>query len=285
MINIIAEIGINHNGSMELCKKMILLAKNKCKANYVKIQKRNPLLCVPKIQMSKRKNTPWGEMSYIEYKYKIEFSEEQIKELVDFSKKNNIEFYASVWDIDSAKMMSKYTKICKIGSPCITNLKLCKLCRKLFPLLIISTGMSTEEEIEICVNTCQPNVIMHTNSTYPSPVEDLNLNYIHYLKKKWGNTSQIGYSGHDTTLETTYATVGMGVKWIEKHFTLDKNMWGSDQLSSLDSNGFSKLVKGIRNIESAMKYKIGPRILFEKEKEKRKSLRKENITKNKVLFT
>ena len=185
MTKIIAEIGINHNGSIEECKKMILLAKV-AGCEYAKIQKRNPDVCVPEHQKSKRRQTPWGEMSYLEYKHKIEFSEEQIKELVEYSKFIGIEFFASVWDLDSVKLMAKYTRIAKLGSASINDLELCRATREAFDFVIISTGMSTEEEIEAAVEASNPDVIMHTNSTYPCPVEDLNLRYIEYLKKNGG---------------------------------------------------------------------------------------------------
>jgi len=273
MINIISEIGINHNGSIEMCKKMILLSKV-AGVQYVKIQKRNPDICVPEKQKLKRRDTPWGEMSYLEYKHKIEFSEEQIKELVDFSKENEIIFFASVWDLDSVKIMAKYTDIVKIGSACITDLELCKAARREFKTLIISTGMSTEEEIEKCVEACSPDVIMHTNSTYPSPIEELNLNYIKHLQNKWGHQAEIGYSGHEYGLVSTFAAVAIGAKWIERHITLDRNMWGSDQSSSVEPSGLIKLVKGIRDIELSFKYPVGPRELRDSEKLKKESLRK-----------
>lgn len=273
MVKIIAEIGINHNGSMEECKKMIMLAKV-AGADYAKIQKRNPDVCVPEHQKSKMRDTPWGRMTYLEYKHRLEFNEEQIKELVNYSKELGIEFFASVWDIDSVHLMAKYTTIGKIGSASISDLELCQEARKAFKTLIISTGMSTEKEVLDCIKGCNPNVIMHTNSTYPCPVEDLNLNYIHYLKEKHGNLAEIGYSGHEFGLVTTYASIGMGATWIERHITLDRNNWGSDQLSSIEPDGLIKLVKGIRSIEKAMKYEPGPRLLFEGEKSKKDSLRK-----------
>ena len=268
---LIAEIGINHNGSMELCKRLIMLSKV-AGADYVKIQKRNPDVCVPEHQKTKRRNTPWGEMSYLEYKYRVEFNEKQIKELCDFSKFIGIEFFASVWDLDSVAVMAKYTRIGKIGSALITNLELCRAARKAFDTLIISTGMSTEEEIEACIEACNPDVVMHTNSTYPCPVEDLNLRYIEHLKEKYPNV-EIGYSGHEYGLVTTFASVAMGCSWVERHVTLDRNMWGSDQKSSIEPSGLIKLVKGIRDIEKATQYKPGPRIQFEGESSKRKSLR------------
>ena len=272
MVKIIAEIGINHNGSMEECKKMIMLAKV-AGCEYVKIQKRNPDVCVPEHQKTKPKSTPWGEMTYLEYKYKIEFNEDQIKELCDYSKEIGIEFFASVWDIDSAKLMSKYTRIAKLGSASITDHELCKITRELFDFVIISTGMSTEEEIEIAVEHANPDVIMHTNSTYPCPVEELNLNYITWLKQKYPN-KEIGYSGHEYGLVTTFAATAIGATWVERHITLDRNMWGSDQSSSIKPDGLIKLVNGIRGLEKAMKYKPQKRILFEKENIKKTSLRK-----------
>lgn len=272
-VKVISEIGINHNGSMELCKELIMLSKV-AGADYVKIQKRNPDVCVPEAQKTKRRQTPWGEMSYLEYKYRMEFSEEQIKELCEYSNELGVEFFASVWDVDSAKLMAKYTRIAKLGSASITDTELCKVTRELFDYVIISTGMSTEEEIDVAVAAAQPDVIMHTNSTYPCPVEDLNLRYIEHMKEKWGSNAEIGYSGHEHGLVTSFAAVAMGATWVERHVTLDRNMWGSDQKSSVEPSGLIKLVKGIRNIEKATQYEPGPRMQFAGETAKRESLRK-----------
>ena len=273
MVKIISEIGINHNGDIELCKKLILLSK-KAGVDYVKIQKRNPDVCVPDKQKTKQKSTPWGEMTYLEYKHKIEFNETQIKELCDYSKSIDIDFFASIWDIDSAKLMAKYTNIAKIGSALITDLELCKYARSNFDFLIISTGMSTEEEIQTCIEACNPDVIMHTNSTYPCPVYELNLKYIEHMKQKWGTNKEIGYSGHEQELSTTFAAVALGATWIERHVTLDKTMWGSDQQSSINIEDLISLVQGIRDIEQAIQYEPGPRKLFEGENKKKLSLRK-----------
>ena len=169
--------------------------------------------------------------------------------------------------------MAKYTNITKIPSALITDLELCKISRELFQTLIISTGMSTEKEVEECIEVCNPDVIMHTNSTYPCPVEELNLNYITWLKEKYPN-KEIGYSGHEYGLVTTFCACGLGSQWIERHITLDRNMWGSDQSSSIKPDGLIKLVQGIRNLEKAMQYKPQERILFEKENIKKQSLRK-----------
>ena len=272
MVKIISEVGINHNGSIEKCKELIMLSKVSG-ADYVKIQKRNPDVCVPEHQKTKMRKTPWGEMTYLEYKHRMEFSEEQIKELCEYSQSIGIEFFASVWDLDSVKVMSKYTKIAKLGSASINDLELCKATRKAFDVVIISTGMSTEEEIDAAVEASKPDVIMHTNSTYPCPVEDLNLRYMEHMKEKWGKSMEIGYSGHEFGLVTTYAAVAMGATWVERHVTLDRNMWGSDHSSSIEPDGLIKLVKGIRSIEKATQYEPGPRKQFEGENAKKDSLR------------
>lgn len=272
MVRLVAEIGINHNGDLNIAKELVSLAKV-AGFDYVKIQKRNPNVCVPENQKNVIRDTPWGKITYLEYKKIIEFDEKEIKELLGYSTQLGIQFFASVWDKDSVDLMAKYVTIGKIPSALINDLDLCKYAREKFEILIISTGMSTEEEIEACVKACNPDVIMHTNSTYPCPVEDLNLNYILHLKKKYSN-KEIGYSGHEYGLVTTFATVPLGVTWIERHITLDKNMWGSDQSSSVEPSGVIKLAKGVRDIEKAIQYPPGERILFEKENVKKKSLRK-----------
>ncbi len=274
MVNIIAEIGINHNGSVDACKKMMLLAKfSGC--DYVKIQKRTPDLCVPDEQKNIMKDTPWGKMTYLEYKHKIEFNEEQIIDLFNYSNEIDVKFFASVWDIPSVDIMCKYTTVGKIPSALITDLELCKYAREKFNLLIISTGMSTEEEIEQCVNTCNPDVIMHTNSCYPANYDELNLNYITWLKNKYP-TKAVGYSGHEFGLVSTFATIPLiGLDgYIERHITLCRDDWGSDQKSSVEIiPGLFKLVKGIRDIEKAIQYKPAPRILFNNELKKKETLR------------
>ena len=272
MVKIIAEIGINHNGSIEICKKIMLLARYSG-LDYVKIQKRTPELCVPEDQKNKEKDTPWGKMTYLEYKERIEFNEEQIKELYEYAHEIGVEFFASVWDIPSVDLMCKYTKIGKIPSALVTDLELCKYAREKFELFMISTGMSTEEEIEQCVAACDPDIITHTNSCYPAPYEELNLNYILWLKQKYP-TKQIFWSGHEYGLTTTFAAVGMGVDGFERHICLSHDDWGSDQSSSVEIiPGLFKLVKGVRDIEKAMAYPVGPRILFENELKKKTTLR------------
>lgn len=268
---IIAEIGINHNGDIELAKRLIDAAIiSGC--DFAKFQKRTPDICVPEAQKQKPRETPWGTIPYIDYKKKIEFEKEEYDQLYDYVKNKPIEVFASVWDIPSVDFMRQYGGPMKIGSALITDLDLCKYARDNTGTLIISTGMSTEEEIEQCIKVCNPDVIMHTNSTYPSPVEELNLEYITWLKNKWPN-KEIGYSGHEYGLVTTFATIPMGCTWIERHLTLDRTMWGSDHLASVEPQGFMKLVKGIRDIEKAMGGNQS-RICLGKELSKRESLRK-----------
>ena len=161
----------------------------------------------------------------------------------------------------------------KIPSALITDLELCQYAKANCEKLMISTGMSTEKEVRACISECDPDVIMHTNSTYPCPVDELNLNYIHWLKN-WYPEKEIGYSGHEYGLVTTFATVPMGVTWIERHITLDRTMWGSDHSASIEPSGLFKLVKGIRDIEAGLSTPIKARELFGGELAKMKTLRK-----------
>ena len=270
MINIISEIGINHNADIDICKKLIDLSIVSG-FDYVKLQKRDVDLAVPEHKKNEPKSTPWGPMTYYEYKKKIEFGYDEYGYLYDYVEDKPIQLFASVWDINSAQFMAEFTNIVKIPSACIGNIEMLKYCRDNFDTVIMSTGMSTEEEIEKAMVACDPDVVMHTNSTYPSPVSELNLDYIKWLQDKYD--CEIGYSGHEFGLVTTFAAVAMGANWIERHVTLDRHMWGSDQLSSVDPVGCVKLVRGIRDIEKAMGG-YGPRKILESEKSKRSDLKK-----------
>ena len=275
-VKIIAEIGINHNGDLKIAKDLILVAKA-AGCDYVKFQKRNPDICVPEDQKNKIRQTPWGEMTYLEYKWRTEFGEKEYDEIDRFCKEIGINWFASVWDKSSVDFMTKYKTdlgvVMKIPSALITDLELCQYAKDKSDYLMISTGMSTEDEVRLCIASCNPNVIMHTNSTYPCPVEELNLNYIHWLKN-WYPEKEIGYSGHEYGLVTTFATIPMGVTWIERHITLDRNMWGSDHSASTEPSGLFKLVKGIRDIEASLSIPTKAREVFGGELTKQKSLRK-----------
>jgi N-acetylneuraminate synthase len=270
-MKIIAEIGINHNGEVSLAKKLIDIALI-AGCSHVKLQKRNPDLCVPEHQKNVSKSTPWGNMTYLEYKHRIEFNHKQYKEIFDYCDLKGIKCFASVWDKDSVDFMMKYADMAKIPSALITDLELCEYARWKNKELLISTGMSTEEEIEQCVEACSPDVIFHTNSTYPAPVSELNLSYITWLKEKYPH-SIIGYSGHEYGLVPTFAAVVMGAEYIERHITLDRTMWGSDQMASVEPAGLIKMVKAIKDLKSSVGHG-GPRELLESEKAKRQSLRK-----------
>lgn len=269
-VNIIGEIGINHNGSLELCKKIIDAAVV-AGCDYVKFQKRNPEVCVPEHQKSILRDTPWGKMTYIDYKHKVEFNKKEYDEINKYCNDKGIGWFASVWDKDSADFMSRYSSITKIPSALITDTDLGTYTRNIFDTLLISTGMSTEEEVERAVQCFDPEVIMHTNSTYPSPIEELNLEYITWLKNKFGK--EVGYSGHEFGLVTTFAAIPLGVTWIERHITLDRTLWGSDQVASVEPAGLFKLVKGVRDIEKALGGNQA-RVLLPSEEVKLRSLRK-----------
>lgn len=271
-VKIIGEIGINHNGRLDLAKRLIDVAVD-AGCDFVKFQKRDPDVCVPEHQKVKiRKGTPWGDVPYIDYKHKVEFWDVEYDEINAYCKSKDIGWFASVWDVGSVDFMSNYTSIGKIPSALITDIELLSYSRKKFDTLIMSTGMSTQAEINTAVEIAQPDVIMHSVSSYPSDTNELNLLYVKYLYDHFSET-EIGYSGHELELETTAATVLYGASWIERHITLDRNMWGSDHKCSLEPTELSKLVDMIHNIKSSMG-SYGPRKLMGSEKLKKKSLRK-----------
>jgi len=245
----IGEIGINHNGNIELAKKIIDMAK-RAGVDVVKFQKRNPDLCVPKEQKNKIKDTPWGRMTYIEYKHKIEFGKDEYDEIDRYCKDNQILWTASVWDVDSLDFILQYdVPFIKIPSACITDLELLTRVKGANKPVIISTGMSTEQEIEKAVNILD-NVdltIMHCNSSYPANDNELDLRVICTLKKKflW---HKIGYSSHDLGIGACIVAKVLGAEVIEKHITLDKTMWGSDQKISLEFDELSELIQYLKRI-------------------------------------
>ena len=282
-----AEIGINFAYGDDISKfidnaKLLIDSAAVAGFDYVKFQKRDPDLCVPEDQKNKPKTVPWRteETTYLQYKKDIELSIDQYIELSKYAGDKGMKLFLSVWDIpsvDSAKIIWKEAyddslPIIKIPSALITDSELLVYAKYNSSLLMISTGMSTDEEIRIACEVCDPDVIFHTNSSYPSPVEELNLNYITYLKNIMPNKI-IGYSGHEYGLTATFAAVVLGAQIIERHITLDRTNWGSDQLASVEVGGMMKLIKGIRDIEKAIG-EVGPRLLSKSELEKKKSLRK-----------
>ncbi|MEI6846643.1 MAG: N-acetylneuraminate synthase family protein [Chlorobiaceae bacterium] len=270
---VIAEIGINHNGSMDVAKKLIEgAALAGCDA--VKFQKRAPELCVPKNQRDIERDTPWGRMKYIDYRYKVEFGREEYLEIDHYCKKNKILWFASCWDEDSVDFMEQFEPPCYKGaSASLTDLGLLKKTAATRRPLIISTGMSTMEEVEKAIGELgfENLLIAHTNSTYPCPVEELNLRMITTYKTLYPRVP-IGYSGHEVGLSTTWAAVALGAVFVERHVTLDRAMWGSDQAASVEISGMSRLVSNIRDIEKALG--DGIKRVYDGEAAARKKLRR-----------
>ncbi len=240
---LIAEIGINHNGSIKLAKKMIDLAKS-IGFDAVKFQKRNPDISTPEKQKNVFRNTPWGEMSYLNYKKKIEFGLKEFKEIDKYCKKNKILWFASAWDIESQKFLKKFNlKYNKVASAMLTNLRLIDEIAKEKKPTFISTGMSTINDIKKTVNIFKKRkckfILMHCVSTYPCPEEKLNLNMILTLQQKF--KCDVGYSGHEASVSPSIFAYLLGANYIERHITLDRSMWGTDQAASLSKSGMENL--------------------------------------------
>ena len=240
---LIGEIGINHNGSLKLAKKLIELAADSG-FNAVKFQKRVPDISTPEKQKYKLRQTPWGEMTYLDYKKKIEFGHKEFKEINKFCKKKKIIWFASAWDIKSQQFIKKYNlKYNKIASAMLTNLDLLQKVAEEKKLTFISTGMSTFKDIEKAIKIFKKNkckyVLMHCVSTYPCPIEKLNLRMILTLKKKF--KCEVGYSGHESSVSPSIIAYMLGARYIERHITLDRSMWGTDQAASLSQNGMQNL--------------------------------------------
>jgi len=250
---VIAEIGINHNGSIDIAKKIIEGAKA-AGCDAVKFQKRTPEVCVPKDQWNIERDTPWGRMTYIDYRYKVEFDKKDYAEIDSFCRELEILWFTSCWDVDSVDFVEEFNPpIFKTSSASLTDSELLIRHSKLNKPVIISTGMSTMEEIENAVNDFGLDnlLIAHSTSSYPCKYEDLNLKMITTLKEKYTNTL-IGYSGHETGLSPTWAAVALGASFVERHITLDRAMWGTDQAASVEVDGFHRLVRNIRDIEIAL---------------------------------
>ena len=240
---IIGEIGINHNGSIKLAKQLIDLAKESG-FNAVKFQKRNPDISTPEIQKDKMRATPWGEMSYLNYKWKIEFGKKEFDIINNYCKKKNIIWFASAWDLESQKFLSKYKlKYNKIASAMLTNLKLLNSVAKEKKLTFISTGMSTLKDISVAIKIFKKYkckfVLMHCVSTYPCPIDQLNLKTIVTLRNKF--KCEVGYSGHEAEVSPSLFAYFLGANYIERHITLDRSMWGTDQAASLSETGMKNL--------------------------------------------
>ena len=270
---VIAEIGINHNGSLEIAKRLIdgaVLAG----VDAVKFQKRTPERCVPRDQWIIERDTPWGRLTYIEYRRRIEFGPREYAEIDRHCRERGILWFASCWDEESVDFMESFQPPCyKVASASLTDTPLLRRMRATGRPLILSTGMSTTEEIAAAVEAIgrKDLVIAHATSSYPCPPEHLNLNMITTLKAQYPDCP-IGYSGHEVGLAPTWAAVTLGATFVERHITLDRAMWGSDQAGSVEIGGLLRLVANIRDIERSLG--DGVKRIYEGELAARKKLRR-----------
>ena len=252
-IFIIAEIGINHNGDMKICKQLIDLASESgCDA--VKFQKRDIESVYDKELLDSPRESPWGKTQR-EQKLGLEFDENQYQEIDKYCKEKNIEWFASAWDLKSQEFLRKFNcKYNKIASAMLVNEKLLRMVSEEKKHTFISTGLSTMDDIEKAVkifrdNNC-PFELMHCVSTYPMKDADANLRTIQTLKEKFN--CNVGYSCHESGLTISYAAAALSISSLERHITLDRAMYGSDQAASLAPPGIRKIVPEIRKIEKAL---------------------------------
>ncbi len=273
---VIAEIGINHNGNLQIAKKLIDAA-NACGWDCVKFQKREPDIAVPEGQKNIIRDTPWGKITYLEYKKKVEFGRTEYNYIDAYCREKPIAWTASPWDIPSLEFLLSYDlPFIKIASAGNANQELLKRACESGKTLMVSTGMSVLEEMDKTVEFLEKHsngnyILLHTNSVYPTPVEELNLNMIPALRKRYH--CLVGYSGHESNLEPTVVAVSLGAKVIERHITLDHNMWGTDQASSLSVTAMAMLHGRMKEV--LVMLGSGEKTITAREKEVRKKLRGE----------
>ena len=251
---LIAEVGINHNGSVAIAKKIIDLAK-KYNFDAVKFQKRNPNISVPVNQKDVMRESPWGYISYLEYKKKIEFGKKEYDIIDNYCKKKNISWFASPWDIDSVNFLKQFKcKFNKIASAMLTNISLLEEVAKEKKHTFISVGMSKEKDIVSAIKIFNKFkckfTLMYTVTSYPADEEDLNLLSIIYLKKKY--KCEVGYSGHERTVSPSIMAYFLGANVIERHITLDRTMWGTDQAASLSEDGIKNFTDVLNKAPTVM---------------------------------
>ncbi len=252
-VYIIAEIGINHNGSVDIAKKLIDEAVM-AGCDAVKFQKRTPERCTPKDQWNMERDTPWGRMTYINYRHMIELGYEEYATLDKYCKERGIDWFVSCWDEESVDFMEQFDPgVYKFASASLTDHALIAKVKQTGKPYILSTGMSTMDEIVSAVNKFGTDNLMiaHSTSAYPCPPQELNLRMIETLQGLYPETP-IGYSGHETGLATTLVAVALGAFFVERHFTLDRAMWGSDHAASVEPQGMQKLVRDIRDLELSL---------------------------------
>ena len=272
-IYIIAEIGINHNGSLEMAKKLIDGAVF-AGCDAVKFQKRTPELSTPPDQWYNERDTPWGRITYIEYRRKVEFGLDDYIEIDSYCRQKGIHWFASAWDETAVDFIEQFKPVAfKAASATITDISLLHRIKATGKPVILSTGMSTMYEVEQAISLLDINnmLIAQATSTYPCKVNELNLMVIRSFLNKYPDIP-IGYSGHETGLAPTYAAVALGASFIERHITLDRALWGTDQAASVEITGLFRLVKDIRDIEKALG--DGNKIVYDSEKSAQKKLRK-----------
>jgi len=272
---IIGEIGINHNGSVQTAKELIRTSFE-AGVDAVKFQKRTPEICVPDHQKSQMRDTPWGYISYLDYRYKVEFSREDYEDIDAYCKSLGIDWLASSWDIPSLEFIDKFNPPAhKIPSALLTDHKLLRAIKATGKPVILSTGMSTMDEIReaVAILGTDSLLVCHTTSSYPCPPEELNLHMIQTLRQNFD--IPIGYSGHEVGLVPSAIAVALGACLVERHVTLDRAMWGSDQAASVEPHGMRTLVKYIRVTEKSLG--DGEKKVYESEQSSLKKLRRYSI--------
>jgi N-acetylneuraminate synthase len=251
-IYIIAETGINHNGELDIARRLIdAAALAGCDA--VKFQKRTPELCVPMGQRNVVRETPWGLLTYLEYRHRVEFGQEEYVEIDRYCRQKGIAWFASCWDEPSVDFIEQFTPVCyKVASASLTDDNLLRHLSATGRPIILSTGMSTMAEIRHAVSLLDQDrlLLAHSTSCYPCKPAELNLRMIETLQREFDRPT--GYSGHEVGLQTTVAAVTLGACFVERHITLDRAMWGSDQAASVEPPGLMRLVRDIRVIEQAL---------------------------------
>ncbi|MWA13164.1 N-acetylneuraminate synthase [Streptomyces sp. BA2] len=252
-VYITGEIGINHNGELDNALALIDVAAD-AGCDAVKFQKRTPEICTPRDQWDIERDTPWGRMTYIDYRHRVEFGESEYQAITEHCKKRGIDWFASPWDTEAVAFLEKFDLPAhKVASASLTDDELLRALRATGRTVILSTGMSTPKQIRHAVEVLgSDNILMcHATSTYPAQAEELNLRVINTLQAEYPNVP-IGYSGHETGLQTTLAAVALGATFVERHITLDRAMWGSDQAASVEPQGLTRLVRDIRTIEASL---------------------------------
>lgn len=252
-VYMIGEIGINHNGDVEIAKQLMDAAAT-AGAQAVKFQKRNPDVAVPEHQKSKMRQTPWGEMTYLDYKFRVEFEKDEYQEIDRYAKELGLQWFASPWDTDSVDFLeNEFDALTyKVASASLTDFELLRAIAATGKPVLCSSGMSDWATLDAAVEVFDKDrlVLMHATSTYPLPPEEVNLRAIPAMVERYG--VPVGYSGHELGLEISFAAVALGAVTVERHITLDSTMWGSDQSASMEPREFSSLVKGVRVLEKAM---------------------------------